>query len=123
MSDRARTDRVSVEMQREISDIILHTLKDPRITGIVSVTHVEVTRDMSHAKVRISVYGAEDARACQASFDAIVAAGGFIRRELGARMGLRHIPQLHFALDTSIAYGIHMAKLIDDVIKQDQSKE
>ena len=112
MSDVVRTDRISVEMQREISDII-KGLKDPRIGGMISVTRVEVTRDLRHAKVYVSVYD-KDEESAKASFKAIESAGGFIRREVGARMKIRYTPLLHFVMDDSIAYGAHILEVLRD---------
>ena len=114
MSGIVRTDRIATQMQRELSDIIQH-LKDPRIGGMVSVTHVDVTRALRHAKVYVSVYD-DDARAAQDAFSAIEAAGSFIRREIGARMMIRYTPQLHFVCDDSIAYGVRMTHRIDEVV-------
>ena len=121
MSDHTRITRVSVEMQRELSDII-RSLKDPRIKGVVSITASDVTRDFRHANVRVSIYGVneEEKKAC---FQAIETASGYIRREVGHRMALRYTPELHFSLDTSIEYGINMAQLIDSVVKADDASE
>ncbi len=121
MSDIVRTDRIGVEMQREISDII-HELKDPRICGMISVTRVDVTRDLRHAKVYVSVYH-QDQAAAKKCFNAIEAAGGYIRREVGSRILIRYTPQLHFVMDDSIEYGVRMTHRINEVLASEVSKE
>jgi ribosome-binding factor A len=121
LSDQNRMTRVSVEMQRELAEII-RSLKDPRIKGVVSVTSCDVTRDFRHAKVRISVYGVDELAAAEC-FAAIEAAKGYIRREIGSRMKLRYTPQMHFASDTSIEYGVHMARLLNELVPQENTEE
>ena len=79
------------------------------------MTRVEVTRDLRHAKVYVSVYD-KDEESAKASFKAIESAGGFIRREVGARMKIRYTPLLHFVMDDSIAYGVRMTHRIDEVV-------
>ena len=118
MSGVVRTDRIGVEMQREISDII-QSMKDPRIQGMISVTRVDVTRDLRHAKVYISIYNRDEA-AVKETFNAIKAAGGFIRRETGSRIMIRYTPELHFVLDDSIAYGVEMIHRIDSLVGAEQ---
>jgi ribosome-binding factor A len=107
-----RTDRVSGEVQKEIDRIIREEVKDPRLGGTFAVTRAEVTRDLRHAKVYISVL--ED-DLFKDTMDALRNAAGFIRRELGRRMNLRYTPELHFQEDHNIEYGIHMAKLLKDL--------
>lgn len=114
MSDIVRTDRIGVEMQREISNII-QELKDPRISGMISVTRVDVTRDLRHAKVYVSVFNSDQA-AAKKCFQAIESAGGFIRREVGSRILIRYTPQLHFVMDDSIEYGVRMTHRIEEVL-------
>ncbi len=107
-----RTDRVSGEVQKEIDRIIREEVKDPRLGGTFAVTRAEVTRDLRHAKVYISVL--ED-DLFKDTMDALRNAAGFIRRDLGRRMNLRYTPELHFQEDHHIEYGIHMAKLLKDL--------
>ena len=121
MSSAVRTDRIGVEMQREISDIS-HNMKDPRIRGMISVTRVDVTRDLRHAKVFISIFSREE-DAVKRSFDAIRSAAGYIRRETGARMMIRYTPELHFVLDDSIAYGVEMIHKIDSIVSAEEHSD
>lgn len=107
-----RTDRISVEVQKELDRIIREEVKDPRMGGTFAVTRAEVTRDLRHAKVYISVLEADRFKD---TMDALRNAAGFIRRELGHRMRLRYTPELSFLEDHNIEYGIHMAKLLRDL--------
>ncbi|MDO4562950.1 MAG: 30S ribosome-binding factor RbfA [Clostridia bacterium] len=104
-----RTDRISEEMRRVLSDII-RELKDPRIPTVISVVALSVTKDLRHAKAHVSVMGDEAAK--KAAIDALKSAGGFIRREIGARMLLRAVPEFSFVLDNSIEHGAYINELI-----------
>ena len=90
--------RVAEQAKKELGDI-LRTLKDPRI-GFVTVTDVEVSNDLSHLKIFVSVYGDQEAR--QQSLEGLQAAKGLIRSELGRRIRLRMTPEIEFRLDTSL---------------------
>lgn len=110
-----RTARVAEEIKREISLLIQNGLKDPRIGSLVSVTAVDVTRDIRHAKVCVSVFGNDERR--NEVMLALQSANGFIRREIGRKLKLRYVPELHFEMDNSIEKGIYMSKLIDETIR------
>ena len=114
-----RTDRIASLMQREIERIIREEVRDPRTDCIFSVTHVDVTRDLRYAKVYISVYNEKDS---DAMMKALKNASGFIRHLIGEKVKLRYTPELLFYKDDSIAYGVRMAKLIDDVNRQEGSR-
>lgn len=112
-----RTSRISEEMRKEISAIIMSELKDPRLPSMISVVLVNVTKDLRHAKVYISVLGnAEDKKNAQ---EGLRSAAGFIRREVGHRMQLRYTPEMHFEIDDSIEHGVYMTKLINETVKSD----
>jgi ribosome-binding factor A len=108
-----RAQRVAEEMKREISDIVRNEIKDPRVSGMVSVTDVSVTRDLRHAKVFISVYGNDEEQ--QGTLFALSKAVGFVRSEIGKRIRLRHTPEISFQLDKSIAYGAHINQVLRDL--------
>ncbi len=114
-----RSRRVAGEMKKEISQIIAREIKDPRIAALTSVTAVELSRDLRHAVVYVSIYGsaAEKERTMQT----LLRAAGFIRSEIGRRIRLRYAPEIQFAEDRSLEYGAH----IDNVLKslQKDSKE
>ena len=121
MPKTLRSGRLNEEIMREVSDIVKNGMKDPRISQMTSVLRAEVTRDLSFAKVYVSVYGDEAAR--KDTLEAVVAARGYIRSELAKRLSLRRVPAMIFVMDDSIEYAIHMSKLIDDVIQDDQHEE
>ncbi|MMZ64516.1 Ribosome-binding factor A [compost metagenome] len=107
-----RTGRVSEQIKKELSVLIQSELKDPRI-GFVTVTGVDVTNDLSQAKIYLSVFGDEDAK--KDSLKGLEKANGFLRTELGKRIRLRHTPELIFKIDESIAYGSRIEKLLGDI--------
>jgi ribosome-binding factor A len=104
-------------MQRELAALIRTEIKDPRL-GMVTVSAVQVSRDLSHAKVFISVLG--DAEAKQLSLQILNKAAGFLRHALGQQMIVRNVPQLHFVYDESIERGSRLSALIDAAVKSDQ---
>ena len=111
-----RTARVSEEIKRELSDIIKNELRDPRLPEMLSILNVEVTNDFAHAKIYYSVLkGYGDEKEIRQAFKS---ASGFIRRELGARIRLRLVPELHFELDRSIERVIAINKLIDETMER-----
>ncbi|MCL2675755.1 MAG: 30S ribosome-binding factor RbfA [Firmicutes bacterium] len=113
-----RLQRLAGEMQKSLSEIINYRLKDPRLSGMISVLEVAVTKDLKYAKVRISVYGDKQAEAVEA----LNASAGFVRKEMAAMMrSIRTMPQFSFILDTSIEYSEHINKLLDE-IKKDETK-
>ncbi|MFA7387168.1 MAG: 30S ribosome-binding factor RbfA [Thiohalobacteraceae bacterium] len=115
--DFPRTRRVGEQMQRELAALIREAVKDPRI-GMVTVSGVEVTRDLAHAKVFVTVLGDAEARA--GSMAALNSAAGFLRHELGQRMLTRTVPQLRFVYDESIERGSALSALIDKAVKSDK---
>lgn len=109
-----RGGRINEEVKREISTIIRNEIKDPRLTAMVSVTDVKVTRDLRYAKVFVSIFGKDDEERNN-TFIALKNASGYIRREIGQRINLRYNPQIIFELDDSINYGMHIEELIQKV--------
>lgn len=99
MSKRRRVDRVSVLIQRALSDIIQRELKDPRVS-FCSVSQIEVSSDLRYADVKVSVVG--DRKRKRNSIAGLRSATGFLRREVAQRLGLRHAPELRFELDNSV---------------------
>ena len=109
-----RIDRISEEVRREVDRIIREDLSDPRVSGTFSVTRAEVTRDLRHAKIYVSVLE-DDKR--EGMMAALKKAAGFIRRELGQNIIIRYSPELTFVSDENIAYGVHIAKVLADAQK------
>jgi len=117
-----RTDRLNEEIRKTISEVI-RELKDPRLSPMTTITQVEVTNDLKHAKIGVSVYD-EDEQVRKDSVDALNHANGFIARELGRRMQIRRLPMLKFMLDTSIQYSVHISKVLNSLnIQQDDAEE
>lgn len=109
---KIRTGRVGEQIKKELSQLIQTELKDPRI-GFITVTGVDVTNDLSQAKVFLSVLGDDEQK--EASLKGLEKASGFLRSELGKRVRLRHVPELIFKFDDSIAYGSRIEKLLNEL--------
>ncbi len=105
-----RSERVSDQMKREIADILMRKIKDPRI-GFVTVTDVVLADDLRNAKVFVSVLGGDRA----ATLKGLESAGAFIRTELGHRLRLKFIPELLFRYDDSAERGAHIMELLSEV--------
>jgi ribosome-binding factor A len=115
-----RAQRVGEQIQRELAQMVRDEVKDPRV-GRVTITAVDVSPDLSHAKVFITdLAGHEHA---QESVRALQRTAGFLRTELAHRMKLYSVPQLHFAYDDSIESGIRLSKLIDDAVASDHKPD
>lgn len=112
--------RINGEVQRALADII-RDLKDPRISPLTSVVSVEVAPDLKTCKAWISVYGDEEVE--KATVQGLKSAEGFIRRELAREVNLRNTPEIRFIADQSIAYGVKMSKLIDEVNRGSEGGE
>ena len=113
--------RINGEVQKELSVIIQNEIKDPRIAPMTSVVAVEVAPDLKTCKAYISVLGNEEA--AQNTLAGLQSAEGYIRRQLARTVNLRNTPEIRFILDQSIAYGVTMTKLIDDVLKTERRDE
>ena len=113
--------RINGEVQKELSVIIQNEIKDPRIAPMTSVVAVEVAPDLKTCKAWISVLG--DDKAAQDTLAGLKSAEGYIRRALARSINLRNTPEIKFILDQSIAYGVTMTKLIDDVVGTESEKE
>lgn len=111
--DFARTSRIAEQIRRDLAELIRTELKDPRVS-LVTLTDVEVTSDYAHAKVFFT------ALADPAHLEVITAglknASGFLRRELGKRIKIHHLPELHFVYDPSVENGTRLSQLIDEAV-------
>ena len=108
-----RINRISEEVKKVVSDLIQNEIKDPRISGMPSVNKVTVTKDLRFAKIYISVLGSEEDKA--STIEGLQSAKGFVRKEIGSRIDLRHVPEPLFELDESIEKALYMTKLIEEV--------
>lgn len=115
-----RVNRISSEIKKIISSLILTELKDPRITNMTSVSYVKVSNDLSFADVFISVLG--DERTKKESLEGLEKAKGFIKKELGSQLDLRHIPELRFRIDESLDRGMHIEELLAQIKKEDNNE-
>jgi ribosome-binding factor A len=104
-----RSDRVAEQVRRDLADLIRSELKDPRV-GMISLTAVELTPDYAHAKVFFTTLDAEHLDEIQRG---LKRAAGFLRRELGRRIHIHTLPELHFVYDNSLERGASMSLLID----------
>ena len=114
--DFKRAERVAGTMRRELARLIQTEVKDPEV-GFVSLSDVEVTRDLAHAKVFVTVFEPDKAAG---SLKALNKAAGYLRRRLGQEMRIRSVPELHFQHDASVETGQHMDSLIEAAIAADR---
>lgn len=120
----SRTQRIGDQMQRELAQLIQREIKDPRL-GMVTITAVEVSRDLGHAKVYITVMtaGTDELQRIQQSLEILQEAAGFLRMMLGKVMKVRTIPQLHFHYDASIRRGAELSALIERAVQEDRQHQ
>lgn len=116
MQPSRRPQRLALQIQQEISLMISRDMKDRRV-GFVTITGVQLSPDLRHAKVFVSLMGPEDEK--EESLDALNHAAGWVRRELGQRIRTRFLPELVFLLDTSQDYGEHIDRLLDQIHEHD----
>jgi ribosome-binding factor A len=117
--DFQRSERVAGSLRRELARLIQLELKQPDI-GFISLSDVEVSRDLAHAKVYVTVFEPERA---QSSIDALNRAAGFLRRRLGQEMRIRSVPELHFHHDASVETGRRMDELIEAAVSSDRHED
>ncbi len=117
MSKFKRADRVADLIRMEIADILLKQIKDPRI-GTVTVTGVKMSDDLRNAQVFFVEMGRD---ACSPETrEGLESAAGFLKRELGKRLQLRHVPEIDFAFDKSFAYGSHIERLLAEIRRKEE---
>ncbi len=114
-----RSQRVGDFLKRELASLIQFEIRDPRV-GMVSVTDVEVSRDMSHAKVFVTVLGKETEEETAESMEVLNQAAGFLRTQVAKSNNARTTPKLRFYFDSSVARGQHLSQLIDDAVSADK---
>jgi ribosome-binding factor A len=111
-----RTNRLAEEIREEVAKIIASELKDPRI-GFVTVTGVQLTPDLRHARINVGVLGDQAAR--DKSLTGLRQAAGFVRRELGKRLRVRHTPEVAFQYDKGLDATERVARLLDEVAAEE----
>jgi len=115
-----RSEKVADLIHKEISEMLVKTIKDPRI-GFVTITRVEASEDCRSAKVYFSVTGTREER--ERSMKGLSSAKGYIRKELGRRIRLRYTPEIIFKFDPSIEYAIHIGEVIRHLKKDEETDE
>jgi ribosome-binding factor A len=115
-----RSDRVAEAIKREVSLMIYQEVKDPRV-HFVTVTDVKITDDLRYAKIFVSVLGDEATR--KESLEGLVNAKGFLRSELGRKIGLRYTPDIQFVLDQSLDHAIKIRTLLNSIKKDEPQAE
>ncbi|USR89830.1 30S ribosome-binding factor RbfA [Phormidium yuhuli AB48] len=122
MATNRRTSRVASLIKREVSDLLLHGIKDDRVgAGMVSITDVNVSGDLQHAKIFVSIYGTDEARA--ETMEGLASATGYVRRELGSRVRLRRTPEVQFVEDRSLERGDRTLDLLNRITRSSADED
>ena len=122
MREFKRTDRVADQLQKELAVLIQREVKDPRL-GMVTVSGVEVSRDLGDADVHITLLGEQDPERIKENLKVLKRAGGFLRSQVARRIKLRHVPELRFHYDESVVRGQHLSSLIEEAVASDRSRQ
>ena len=123
MQNNNRLERINEELKKEISHIISYELKNPNVTGLISVIRAKITPDLKYAKVYVSILNSKNIKETLAG---LKKSAGFIRSEIAKRINLRITPELVFELDDSLEYGAKIDSILKDImkdVKQDNKGE
>ena len=121
MANSRRVARVAALIKREVSQMLLSDIKDDRVgAGMVSVTDVDVSGDLQHAKIFVSIYGTDEAR--EETMEGLESSVNYVRKELGSRMQLRRTPTVKFFEDRSLERGDNMLDLLNKISQERQNK-
>ena len=112
-----RIGRIDEEYRKEISQIISYDLKNPNVTGMISVTKVKVTTDLKYAKIYVSILNSKNIKE---TMDGLKKSSGFIRSELAKRINLRNTPELIFEIDDSIEYGAKIDSILKEILPEER---
>ncbi|MGB0664447.1 MAG: 30S ribosome-binding factor RbfA [Pontibacterium sp.] len=121
----SRTQRVAEQIQRDLAQLIQFQIRDPRL-GMVTVSHVRISKDLSYAEVFVTVLplnGADETEATQLAVKILNDASGYLRTELAKGIKLRIMPQLRFTFDDSVDRGRRLHTLISDAVRKDAPKD
>ncbi|WJI23287.1 30S ribosome-binding factor RbfA [Thermosynechococcus sp. QKsg1] len=122
MATERRVARVAELIKREVSQLLMYEIRDERVgAGMVSVTDVEVSGDLQHAKIFVSIYSTDEVR--RSTMAGLKAASGFVRRELGQRIRLRRTPEVVFIEDRSLERGSRVLSLLNQIGQQQSAAE
>ncbi|WP_048308270.1 30S ribosome-binding factor RbfA [Halomonas sp. PR-M31] len=120
MREFKRTDRVADQLQQELAVLIQREVKDPRL-GMVTVSGVDVSRDLGYAEVYITLLGDNDPARVKENLAVLKHAAGFLRSQIARRIKLRHVPELRFHYDESVLRGQELSSLIDQAVEADRA--
>ncbi|MEI3394597.1 MAG: 30S ribosome-binding factor RbfA [Clostridia bacterium] len=112
-----RMGRIDEEYRKELSQIISYDLKNPNVTGMISVTKVKVTTDLKYAKVYVSILNSKNIKE---TMEGLKKSSGFIRSELAKRINLRNTPELIFEIDDSIEYGAKIDSILKEILPEER---
>ena len=116
-SNNNRLGRIDEEYRKELSQIIGYELKNPNVTGMISVTKVKVTTDLKYAKIYVSILNSKNIKE---TMDGLKKSSGFIRSELAKRINLRNTPELIFEIDDSIEYGAKIDSILKEILPEER---
>jgi ribosome-binding factor A len=117
MANSRRVERVSSLIKREVSQMLINGIKDDRVgAGMISITYVDVSNDLQHARIFVSIYGTEEAKA--ETMEGLEACTSYVRRELSHRMNLRRSPEIKFIHDTSLEKGDRLINFINQISQE-----
>lgn len=114
-----RIGRIDEEYRKELSQIISYDLKNPNVTGMISVTKVKVTPDLKYAKVYVSILNSKNIKD---TMDGLKKSSGYIRTELAKRINLRNTPEIIFEIDDSMEYGARIDSILREIIPDEKQK-
>jgi len=115
-----RTAKLNSEFKQRIAELLTKKVKDPRITEMFTVLDVDCDKELSCAKVYVSIFSADTQKAAQ-TFIAIRESESFLRREISKTMRIRKVPEFHFILDTSMAYGQKISEMLNEINKKNDN--
>ena len=115
-----RLGRIDEEYKKEISQIISYKLKNPNVTGLISVTKVKVTNDLKYAKVYVSILNSKNLKE---TMDGLKKSSGFIRSELARKINLRNTPEILFELDDSLEYGAKIDSILKEIMPKKEEEK
>ena len=113
MAQHQRSDRVAAAIREEVANVLAEGVKDPRVTALVTVTGVEMTRDLRHAKVFVSIMGEDSQRA--STIEGLTSVQGFLRSRLARSLSLRVAPEVQFVMDESVARAARIETLLNQI--------
>lgn len=115
-----RLGRIDEEYKKEISQIISYKLKNPNVTGLISVTKVKVTNDLKYAKVYVSILNSKNLKE---TMEGLKKSSGFIRSELARKINLRNTPEILFELDDSLEYGAKIDSILKEIMPKKEEEK